>query len=92
MVARGSAQTHEERDQALIRTYIDAESEGRDGARLREFGTPVWALVAYRDVVKGDMARVAADYDLPRAAVDAAMAYYRRNKALIDARILLNEA
>jgi len=35
---------------------------------------------------------LARDYALPREAVEAALAYYRRNKEYIDARLLLNSA
>jgi uncharacterized protein (DUF433 family) len=41
-------------------------------------------------VVGDDVAQVAADYALPSEAVEAAMAYYRRHKDLIDARIVAN--
>ena len=81
-----------EREDVLIRRHIVASGGNGDDARVKEYGTPVWSLVAYSDVVKGDMNRVAADYELPEEAVEAAMAYYRQNKAVIDARLLLNEA
>ena len=83
-----------QREQALIAQYIDADpwGAGRDEARVRQYGTPVWALVAYLDVAKGDLGRVAEDYGLPREAVEAAIGYYHQNKAAIDARLLLNEA
>ena len=50
----------------------------------------MWALVGHLRAVCDDVDRVAADYELPREAVEAALAYYRRNKDLIDARLLLN--
>ncbi|MCC6625833.1 MAG: hypothetical protein IT340_00400 [Chloroflexi bacterium] len=40
----------------------------------------------------GDADQTAADYDVPRAAVAAALAYYRQHQAVIDARITLNAA
>lgn len=36
--------------------------------------------------------RTAAAYELPEAAVRAALAYYRQNRELIDARLLLHDA
>ena len=40
----------------------------------------------------GDKAKVAAAYDLPEQAVEAAVQYYQRHRALIDARLALNAA
>ncbi len=81
-------------EQQLIERYIDLDTDrypsGRADARLREYGVPVWALVGYLRVVDNDVDRVAEDYELPREAVEAALAYYRRNQAYIDARLLLN--
>jgi uncharacterized protein (DUF433 family) len=52
----------------------------------------VWAIVSYyRQAVHGDLDRVAHDYDIPREAVEAALAYYRMHRQAIDARILLND-
>ncbi|MGH2354416.1 MAG: hypothetical protein ACRDJN_22650 [Chloroflexota bacterium] len=81
-------------EDALIRRHVDPnpDGRGRDEACLIDSGTPVWALIAYLSVAKGDAARVAHDYDVPLDAVLAALAYYRRNRKLIDARLLLNEA
>ena len=94
MVPQPSQQADAQREQALIAQYIDADpwGAGRDEARVRQYGTPVWALVAYLDVAQGDLERVAQDYGLPRETVEAAMGYYRQHKALIDARLLQNEA
>ena len=50
----------------------------------------VWSIIAHLHVVGDDVAQVAADYALPSEAVEAAMAYYRRHKDLIDARIVAN--
>ena len=83
-------------DEQLIERHIDPNWDrypgGRADARLREFGVPVWALVGHLRAVGNDVDQVAADYVLPREAVDAALAYYRRHKDLIDARLLLNSA
>lgn len=79
------------RDRDLIVQHIDADW-GLDEAYVRGAGTPVWALVAYLDVAQGRVEQVAHDYGLTRDQVDAALAYYRQHKAVIDARLLLNEA
>lgn len=76
---------------ALIAQQIqrDAAHHGRDRA-LTGSGTglvPVWQVIAYLQAA--DLPTVAAAYDLSDEAVHAAIAYYRRHRALIDARILL---
>lgn len=65
---------------------------GPADARLAGYGVPVWALVGYYHVTGGDLARVAADYDLPEEAVKAALRYYERHRAAIDARLAANAA
>ena len=52
----------------------------------------MWSLVGHLEAVDQDVDRAAADYDLPREAVEAAVAYYRRHQGLIDARIAANAA
>jgi uncharacterized protein (DUF433 family) len=78
----------------LIERYV-AEDPVRPGpaeARLAQYGTHVWAIVSYyRQAVHCDLDRVAHDYDIPREAVEAALAYYRKHRQAIDARILLND-
>ncbi len=59
-------------------------------ARLKDYGIAVWALAGYLPTVGNDVARVAADYEIPHEAVEAALVYYRRHQALIDARLAAN--
>jgi uncharacterized protein (DUF433 family) len=79
-------------DDKLIARYIEQNPyyPSLDAARVKEYGVSVWSLIAYLRVVEGDVAQVATDYALPREAVEAAIAYYRRHKDLIDARIVAN--
>jgi uncharacterized protein (DUF433 family) len=83
-------------DEELIERYIDPEwdrySSGRADARLKDYGVPVWALIGQLEAIGGNLDELAADYELPREAVDAALAFYRRNKKYIDARLILNSA
>ena len=83
-------------EQQLIEQYIDQEWDrypgGRADARLKGYGVPVWALIGQLRAIGGDLDQLAADYELPREAVEAALAFYRRNKQYIDARLLLNSA
>ncbi len=52
----------------------------------------MWALIGYLGMVDGNADQVALDYVLPREAVEAALAYYRRHQAVIEARIAANAA
>lgn len=83
-------------EQALVERYIDLDTDqypgGRADVRLREYGVPIWALIGQLRALDGDVEQLARDYELPREAVDAALAYYRCNKEYIDARLLLNSA
>lgn len=75
----------------LIQCYIEPNPHkpGAAEARLRKSGVSVWAIVDYWYGVNFDKTQTAQDYDLPAEAVDAALAYYKKHKALIDARLAL---
>lgn len=68
---------------------------GRDHARLAGTAFPVWAVVGYVAALSPEaplaerIERAAADYEVSPDAIAAAVAYYRRHKGLIDARIRL---
>jgi len=82
-------------EERLIEKHIGLEYErpgGRADARLRRTGTPIWALVMYLGVYDGDAAQVASDFDLTEEEMDAALAFYRRNRKYVEASVLLNEA
>jgi uncharacterized protein (DUF433 family) len=79
-------------DDELIATLIEPDINRTDEARIRDFGVPVWALVGYVRIMNGDVAQTAEDYDVPIEAVAAALAYYRRYKMEIDARLASNAA
>jgi uncharacterized protein (DUF433 family) len=76
---------------ALIAQYIrrDPARHGRDRVRTgtEAWTIPVWQVIAYLEAA--DISTVASEYDVSEEAVKAAIAYYRRHRALIDARILL---
>jgi phosphoribosylanthranilate isomerase len=77
----------------LINQHITPDPDGMaDRARLAGSGVPVWAIIAYLQGVGGDVDRTAADYEVERAAVEAAVRYYQQHRAVIDARITLNAA
>ena len=76
-------------DEQLIRQYIELNPQkpGLANARLKEYGVAVWALIGYLQGVDGNIERVANDYAVPRVAVEAALAFYRRFPGYIDARL-----
>ena len=75
-------------EQVLVDEYIEPNPNrpGPADAWLRSYVVPVWVLIGYLEAVHGDVVRVAVDYDVSVDAVRAAVAYYRRYKAVIDAR------
>ncbi len=79
-------------DAVNIAEYIQLNPHvpGIAEARLKGYGVAVWALIGHLPAVKGDLAALAGDYGVPLEAVEAAVAYYRRYRALIDARIAAN--
>lgn len=80
------------REEQLIERYIELNPHKAwlAEARLKDYGIAVWALVGYLPAVGNDLAQVAADHEIPREAVEAALAFYRRHQALIDARLAAN--
>jgi hypothetical protein len=86
--------TYEERlaaEAELIKRWIEPHPRkpGRAEAVLVKYGVSVWVLINLWESVDGDVMEVARIYDLPEEAERAALAYYRQNKYLIDARIAL---
>jgi hypothetical protein len=78
----------------------DPHRPGRARWRLTEFERPIWALIQWIQVIgklddaaeasEAVIAQVAADYAIEERGVRAALAYYARNRAYIDAFLLLN--
>jgi uncharacterized protein (DUF433 family) len=90
-----SRQRSELDEQQLIEKHVDLNYDrygGRADARLKQPGISVWAIVAYLGVYEGDVDKVAWHFELSEEEMEAALAYYRRNKKYVDARVLLNEA
>jgi len=77
------------KDEMLIRRWIRQHpyKSGPEDVVLVDSLVPVYAVVGYLPLVGDDLDRIADAYDVPRAAVDAALAYYRQHRAVIDARI-----
>jgi uncharacterized protein (DUF433 family) len=83
-----------EEEEQLIEKHIGLDNErcgGRADARLRS-GPSVWAIVSFFDMYKGDLDEITGHFDISQEELEAALAFYLRNKKYIDARILVNEA
>jgi uncharacterized protein (DUF433 family) len=70
--------------------YLDDFYPEPSEARLNEYGINVWALIGHLRLVDGDPDRVARDYAIPLEAVQAALAFYRKHRRAIDARLEAN--
>jgi len=81
-------------DRAALDRLIDPgpPSSGRDEARLAGYGMPVWVIIAYLQGPDGGVARTASAFHVPESAVRAAIHYYDKHRAVIDARIVLNSS
>ncbi len=60
--------------------------------RLKERSVPVWAIIGSLTANADNVDQVTDDYGISREAMDAALAYYEQHKALIDARLEMNNA
>jgi len=81
-------------EEELIARWIERNPNkpSPDEVVIRDFYVPVWALIGNGAANKECVEQVAADYALPLEAVEAAVAYYRLNKAFIDVRLAQNAA
>ena len=86
--------TSTESDTALITHWIEPNphKSGSAEAWIGEYGVSVWALIGYLELNDWDADVTANDYRLPKQAVQVAIAYYKRNRTVIDARITTNRA
>lgn len=69
----------------------DPHHPGPGDARLRPSRIAVWAIVG-EYLTSGDVGQVAQAYDVSVEEVQAALRYYREQKAAIDARLAANVA
>ncbi len=71
------------RSDALVAAYIEQNPNhpDKDEVRLKTYGVSVWAIVGYWKTSTGDLADVAAGYDVPVEAVEAALTYYHLTTA-----------
>jgi uncharacterized protein (DUF433 family) len=78
----------------LIAEYIEQSphAPGAADVRIKGDAVPVWALIGHYEATGRDAAEVARGYRIPREAMEAALAYYERHRAVIQARIEANAA
>jgi len=79
-------------DDELIARWIEPAGRTADEARVAPAGARVFRVVAEVELAGGDAAAAGRAYGLPPEAVAAALAYYRRHRPVIDARITLDRA
>ena len=81
-------------DDELIARWIEPDPHypAPDRARIADHAVSVTAVITQLRLAHGDRAAAARAYELPSEAIDAALAYYHRHRAVIDARITLNVA
>lgn len=79
----------------LIAEHVESDSSFRPygvaDARLTR-GTPIWTLVKYLSLASGNQDLTAEHYGLHAKEMAAALAYYRRHKKAIDARVALYDS
>jgi len=63
---------------------------GLANARLVESGMAIWAFAGALEAAENDATQMARDYELFPEQVEAAIAYYRRYKEIIDDRRTAN--
>lgn len=80
-------------DELLIERYIvpDPHKAGPIEARLRDSGYSVWAVIGGLIGTDGDVERTALEYGLPAEEMAAALAYFRANRELIEARLTVSK-
>lgn len=80
-------------DKELILRYVEVDPihSGPGNVRLKDSAVHVWAIISNYLGNNCDAARTAAEYDIPLAEVEAAVAFYCRFKWAIDARMAENE-
>ncbi len=76
----------------LIARYIEVNPyrPGIADAIIRTYGVSVWAIVGAITLAGATAEEVIENYEVPREAVEAALAYYQRYRPVIDARIAAN--
>ena len=82
-------------DDRLIDRFITEDPHGRGFHRAYvvvddQTWVPVWVLAGYLRY-GGTAAQAATDYALPREAVEAGFAYYRRHRDVLDSWLTLND-
>jgi len=75
---------------AAVTGEPDAAHPGYGEYRLKDRGIPIWAIIGSLTEDADNVDEVAEAYALPRESVESALAFYRRHRAAINARIAQN--
>jgi uncharacterized protein (DUF433 family) len=88
----GAGASSIDNDDSRIARHIETDrlQLGPAEARLTNSGVSVWAIAGYAPLVDWNAEAIAADYGLTLDEVEAALAYYRRHRDAIEARIAAN--
>ena len=80
-------------EEHLLATHTapDPSRGGWAYARVMPSGVPIWALIGALPGVGNEPREVARVYAITDEEMEAALAYYRRYRAYIDAVLLLNQ-
>ncbi|MGI8550909.1 MAG: hypothetical protein ACR2PL_09005 [Dehalococcoidia bacterium] len=78
----------------LVAQWIEPDPHKGDPAeaRLKASGVSVWAVIGQLELDEWDVASVAEYYEVPKAAVEAAVAYSHRHEEAIKVRLLRHHA
>ncbi len=79
------------KDDLLINTHLVNVDDPVE-ARVRSIGVRVWAVIGAYLANQKSIERTADYYSISEPEVRAAVAYYKQHRALIDAKLLLNDA
>jgi hypothetical protein len=87
-----AADRNSAREVELLTRWLepDPDSASKAAYRIAGYGVQVWALAGYlrdeRGPTRAYLSEAAQAFRVPREAVEAALAFYRRHRAVIDDR------
>ncbi len=70
----------------MIGRHLEPNPNTGDPARwrIKERGVPVWTLAAIAETDWSNVPKMAKEYGVSLGAIDAAHAYYRRDRTVVD--------
>lgn len=94
MVTHAISATETRDDDLLISRHVVLPDNSRDptDARVMPAGYSVWILIDALNAAGGKLDAAAEEYAIDVEVMRAAVAYYSRHRAVIDAKIIVNAA